>query len=49
MSDTALTGGEITISCDQALKIAQTDAESVYREPVHLPHQHFARRKRLGH
>ncbi|MDH3717695.1 MAG: hypothetical protein OES79_06185 [Planctomycetota bacterium] len=32
MADTVLKDGETTISCDQALKIARTDAESAYRD-----------------
>lgn len=32
MSDTVLKNGETTISCDQALRIARTDAESAYRD-----------------
>lgn len=32
MADTVLKDGEITISCDQALRIARTDAESAYRD-----------------
>ena len=32
MEDTVLKDGETTISCDQALRIARTDAESAYRD-----------------
>jgi uncharacterized membrane protein YkoI len=32
MADTILKNGETTISCDQALRIARTDAESAYRD-----------------
>ncbi len=32
MADTVLEDGETTISCDQALRIARTDAESAYRD-----------------
>ena len=32
MADTILKDGETTISCDQALRIARTDAESAYRD-----------------
>ena len=32
MADTVLKDGETTISCDQALRIARTDAESAYRD-----------------
>ena len=32
MANTVLKGGDKTISCDQALKIARTDAESAYRD-----------------
>ncbi len=32
MADTVLKNGETTISCDQALRIARTDAESAYRD-----------------
>ena len=32
MADTVLKDGETTISCDQALKIARTDAKSAYRD-----------------
>jgi uncharacterized membrane protein YkoI len=32
MSNTALRDSAATISCDQALKIARTDAEHVYRD-----------------
>ena len=32
MADTVLRDGEATISCDQALRIARTDAESAYRD-----------------
>jgi len=32
MVDTVLKDGETTISCDQALRIARTDAESAYRD-----------------
>ncbi len=32
MADTVLKDGETTISCDQALGIARTDAESAYRD-----------------
>jgi uncharacterized membrane protein YkoI len=32
MADAVLKDGETTISCDQALRIARTDAESAYRD-----------------
>jgi uncharacterized membrane protein YkoI len=32
MAEIALKNGETTISCDEALKIARTDAESAYRD-----------------
>jgi uncharacterized membrane protein YkoI len=32
MADTVLKDGETTVSCDQALRIARTDAESAYRD-----------------
>ena len=32
MADTVLKDGETTISCDQALRIVRTDAESAYRD-----------------
>ena len=32
MANTVLKDGQTTISCDQALKIARTDAESAYRD-----------------
>ena len=32
MAETVLKDGETTISCDQALRIARTDAESAYRD-----------------
>ena len=32
MADTVLKDGQTTISCDQALRIARTNAESAYRD-----------------
>ena len=32
MADTVLKDGETTISCDEALRIARTDAETAYRD-----------------
>jgi uncharacterized membrane protein YkoI len=32
MANTVLKDGQTTISCDQALRIARTDAESAYRD-----------------
>ena len=32
MADTTLQDGSLAISCDQALKVARTDAETAYRD-----------------